>query len=304
VVDRLEFPKELTAQRIDALPNLCAFFGVLVDMDTTHVKTKFEKLGARAKIRPLIHNRWRPVAGPVVIDIGHDRHGEFFDIQADDDADVQVLDVQPRDRHLLLMVRQAADRPGLSDTKDKFLCGHDERHWFVAGVPEKAPVSTVVTAKEALKPDAVRSREQGKRGKRTKRLRRKTDVFIRQGEWFFIPAPEVQVNEKMIFTSEPISRGRGKPHMCEELYRDGGITVHVCSRHPNGLTTDEYRKLLKANPDAAKWNWRTMARNPVVYVRGKVWHPDHATIRLDGWHRVEMNTENRSRAMASVAFLD
>jgi hypothetical protein len=33
-------------------------------------------------------------------------------------------------------------------------------------------------------------------------------------------------------------------------------------------------------------------------------HPDHATIRLDGWHRVEMNTENRSRAMASVAFLD
>jgi hypothetical protein len=39
-------------------------------------------------------------------------------------------------------------------------------------------------------------------------------------------------------------------------------------------------------------------------VRGKVWHPDHATIRLDVWHRVEMNTENRSRAMASVAFLD
>ena len=47
---------------------------------------------------------------------------------------------------------------------------------------------------------------------------------------------------------------------------------------------------------------RTMARDPVVFVRGKVWHPDHATIRLDGWHRVEMNTENRSRAMASVAF--
>ena len=44
--------------------------------------------------------------------------------------------------------------------------------------------------------------------------------------------------------------------------------------------------------------------NPVVYVRGKITHPDHATIRLDGWHRVEMNTENRSRAMASVAFLD
>jgi hypothetical protein len=44
-----------------------------------------------------------------------------------------------------------------------------------------------------------------------------------------------------------------------------------------------------------------MARNPVVYVRGKLSHPDHATIRLDGWHRVLMNTESGS---SSVAFLD
>jgi hypothetical protein len=92
--------------------------------------------------------------------------------------------------------------------------------------------------------------------------------------------------------------------MVEELYRQGGTTVYVCGQYPDGLTTDEYRALLKSNPDATKWNWRTMARNPVVYVRGRVRHPDHATLRLDGWHRVEMNTENRSRAMASVAFLD
>ena len=161
-----------------------------------------------------------------------------------------------------------------------------------------------MTAKEALKPDAVRSREQGKRGKRQKRLRRKTDVFVRQGEWFFIPAPDVQINDKLILTHEPIRRGRGKPHMCEELYRDGGTTVYVCGRYPNGLKTDAYRKLLKTNPDAAKWRWQAMVRDMVVYVRGKITHPDHATIRLDCWHRVEMNTENRSRAMASVAFLD
>ena len=274
-------------------------------MDADLIQTKFEKLGARATIRPLVPNRWRPAPGPVMIDIGHDRHGEFFDIQAGDDADVEVLDVQPRDRHLLLMVRRAADRPHQPDTKDKFLCGHDERHWFVAGVPDGASVSSVVTAKEALKPDLVRRREQGKRGKRKKRLRRKTDVFVRQGEWFFIPSPGVRVNEKLILSNEPITRGRGgKPHLCEQLYRRGGTTVYVCRQYTNGLTTDEYRTLLKANPDAAKWGWRTMARNPVVYVRGKVWHPDHATIRLDVWHRVEMNTENRSRAMASVAFLD
>jgi len=254
---------------------------VLVVMDTTQIKTKFQRLGARAKIRPLR----RRSTGSIVIDIGHDRHGEFFDIQADDDANLEVLDVQPRDRHLLLMIRRPNQRPGLPDTKDKFLCGHDERHWFVAGVPEQA--STVVTAKESLKPALVRDREQGKRGKRTKRLRRKTDVFIRQGEWFFIPAPDVHVDQNLILSNEPIRRGGGKPHMCEQLYRDGGTTVYVCDQHPNGLTVDQYRKLLKRNPDAAKWNWRTMARNPVAYVRGKVTHPDHATVRLDGWHRVE-----------------
>jgi len=47
-----------------------------------------------------------------------------------------------------------------------------------------------------------------------------------------------------------------------------------------------------------------MQRDPVVFVRGKISHSDHATIRLDDWHRVEMNTENKSRAMAQVAFLD
>lgn len=215
-----------------------------------------------------------------------------------------VLDVQPKDRHLLLMVRQPAKRPGLPDIKDKFLCGHDERHWFVAGVPEAAPVSNVVTAQEALKPDLVRNLERGKKGKRTKRQRRKTETFIREGEWFFIPSAGVQADEKLVLHSEPLRRGGGKPHVCEFLYRVGGTTVYVSGQYPNGLTEKEYRAVLKRNPDAAKWNWRVMQRNPVVYVRGRVSHADHATIQLDGWHRVEINTENRSRAMASVAFLD
>jgi hypothetical protein len=273
-------------------------------MDTRGIKAKFMRLGARAHIRPLERNPRRSASGPVVIDVRRDRHGEFFDIQAAPDAAVEVLDVQPKERHLLLMVRRANRQPELPDLKDKFLCGHDERHWFVAGVPERAPVSNVVTAKESLKPALVREREQGMRGKQRKRLRRKTEVFVRQGEWFFIPAPEVSVDERLVLRREPIRRGRGKPHWCEFLCRDGGTTVYVCHRHPNGLTVNEYRSLLKDNPAAAKWGWRTMVRNPVVYVRGKISHPDHATLRLVGWHRVEMNTENQARSMASVAFLD
>ena len=47
-----------------------------------------------------------------------------------------------------------------------------------------------------------------------------------------------------------------------------------------------------------------MQRNPGVYVRGRIRHPDHATITLHGWHQVVMNTENESQAMRNVAFLD
>lgn len=273
-------------------------------MDTTSIQNKFLELGARAKVRPLVTNRWSAPTGPVVIDIGNDRDGEFFDIQANRDANVEVLDVQRTDRHLLLMVRRPAERAGQPEVKDKFLCGHDERHWFVAGIPESAGASSVITAKEALKPAVVRHLERGQKGKREKRHGRRTETFVRQGEWFFLPAGNVRVDERLILHNEPIRRGRGKPHNCEFLYRDGGTTVYVSSRNPNGLTEPEYRSLLSHNPIAAKWGWRAMRRNPAVLVRGKVSHADHATIRLSEWHRVVMNTEGESRAMASVAFLD
>lgn len=241
---------------------------------------------------------------PIVIDIGSDRLGEFFDIQIKDDADLSVLDLQPRDRHLLLMVRRPPLQPGRKAANDKFLCGHDERHWFVAGIPEGASASTVASAKQSLQPDVVRQLERATPSRRVRRGGRKTANFLRQGEWFFIPAPEAAVNEKLALRNEPLSRGRGKPHRCELLYRWGGVTVYVCSRYPSGIEESERRELLLRNPEAAQWRWRVMRRNPVVYVRGRVTHPDHATIRLDGWHRVEMNTEHRSRAMASIAFLD
>lgn len=215
-----------------------------------------------------------------------------------------VLDVQPRDRHLVLMVRQPAEWPHQSDLKDKFLCGHDERHWFVAGIPEGAAVSSVVSAKEALKPELVRRLEGGRKGKLAKRHRRKNDVFVRQGEWFFIPAPDIQAPTHAIHLNEPLRRGGGKPHMCEQLYRTGGTDVYVCTKFPNGLLKSEYGSLLKQNPEANRWNWRVMRRDPTAFVRGKVSHSDHATINLPIWHRVAMNTENQSRAMASVAFLD
>jgi len=93
-------------------------------------------------------------------------------------------------------------------------------------------------------------------------------------------------------------------HYVEQLFRSGGETVHVCSKRPNGITPQEYRELLRVNPKAVHWGWRVMSRNPGVYARGTVRHNDHATILLPFWHRVLMNTENQSRTMANVAFLD
>jgi hypothetical protein len=47
-----------------------------------------------------------------------------------------------------------------------------------------------------------------------------------------------------------------------------------------------------------------MVREPDVYVRGRVWHKDHKTVVLDGWHRVVMNTEREAPFAPRVVFLD
>ena len=214
------------------------------------------------------------------------------------DPEVAVLDVQPADRHLLLMVREGGE-------KHKFLCGHDERHWFVAAVPESAPVGTVRQAKEALKPAEVQAAQASQGLRAEARNRRKNAAYRRQGEWFFLPVPGFSVDEALVLRNEPITRGNGgKPHWAESCYRTGGETVHLCNRPPNGVTPSQHEKILASNPKARGWNWQVMRRNPGVYVRGGVRHADLKTIVLHGWHRVLMNTEGQSRAMRNVAFLD
>jgi hypothetical protein len=268
-------------------------------MDTNLLDIKFARMGARLKIAELPPGSNR-FTGVISLNIQADRKGEFFEItrQPGVEVDISVLDVQPSDRHLLLLVRDG-------DEKSKFLCGHDERHWFVAGIPETAPVGTVRQAKEALKPAEVQT-AQARKGLRAKKSNsRKNSAFIRQGEWFFLPVPGFTVAEKLVMPNEPLRRGNGgKPHWTEFCYRTGGETVYVCNRHSNGVTEDQYKVILANNSKAKGWGWRTMRRNPGVYVKGRTRHADHATITLNGWHQVVMNTESQSKAMKDVAFLD
>lgn len=269
-------------------------------MDVDILDNKFARIGARLKLADRLGRRANG-SGLVRLDVRNDKRGEFFEIACQPGASVEVdaVDVQPADRHLLLMVWE-------NEEKHKFLCGHDERHWFVAAIPESAAgVATVRTAKEALKPREVKIVQASKRLKAKARNRRKNAAYIRQGEWFFIPAPSLVVDPKLVLRNEPITRGNGgKPHWAEECYRRGGQTVYVCSRHPNGVAESQFRQIEKKNPQARTWGWRIMRRNPEVYVRGRIRHSDHSTIRLHGWHRVLMNTETQAKAMERVAFLD
>lgn len=263
------------------------------------IERHFNRIGARAKVHPPVPRRVGALPS-VSIDVGNDREGEFFDISIlpEQLEETEVIDVQPSLRHLLLLSRQ-------DDGKHKFLCGHDERHWFVAAVPERAMVSGVKSAFDALKPKEVRGLESRLGVKSKLRNRRRNGAFVRQGEWFFVPIPNpALIDLRLILRNEPIARSGGKPHICEELVRQGGQLVYVNRSYPNGLTEKQFNVLLSRTPSLRNMSWDVRRRNPSVFVRGRVRHPDHKTITLGGWHEVMMNTENQSIAMRHVAFID
>jgi hypothetical protein len=263
-------------------------------MDNESLKRQFAGIGARVKVGEARVNRWRNDAG---INIGVDVQGEFFDIKidSDDPRDYRVIDLRPEQRHLLLMSE---------NDKAKFLCGFDERHWFVCAVPGEG-VASVRSAMEALQPAEVRQAAQTQVKRAKNRLRRRNEAFVRQGEWFFIPEPSLAVEESFVRRNEPLSRGGGsKAHMCQYAYRTAGEMVMVCGNYPAGVPMRSYEKILRNNPKAQKWNWGQMRRNAEVYVRGRVWHPDHKTVVLRCWHRVFMNTEHLAPGRSNVTFLD
>jgi hypothetical protein len=276
-------------------------------MNTQPIESGFTQVGARVKVRE-IPSRWtqgdRSWISPqdYSLDIQRDGKGEFFELRVpthlSETLDVTVTQSEPKQRHLLLFVRKPGDKPQL----DRFLCGHDEREWFVAAVPGGA--SSVRQAMDALQPALVRQALASSKVSTSKRYRRKNRAFRRQGEWFFIPEPALVVDSKLVLCNEPLRRGAGKPHMVEELVRMGGEIVYVSARGTGALTETQYKRLVKRDASAASQGWRAMRRNPTVYARGAVSHADHATITLPFWHRVMMNTETQSRTMQFVAFLD
>jgi len=153
----------------------------------------------------------------IAIDIRRDKAGEFFEIRTGPGSrqEIDVLNLQPREKHLVLLSRQFDVQYELL-AKQKFLCGRDEKHWFVAAIPENEPVSTVIGAKIALNPEEVRTREQALGVSCKESFRRKNAAYERQGECFF-SEPHVSADSLHILRNEPLSRGNGsKAHIVEQ----------------------------------------------------------------------------------------
>src|SRR4051794_8758898 len=101
----------------------------------------FSKMGARVRINRLPVGL-SPGAG-IRVDILRDSQGEYFHVDRLWNVTLAVADVAPLDRHLVLV----AQRDNHEQRFSTFLCGHDERSWFVAAIPESAAVQNVQDAK-------------------------------------------------------------------------------------------------------------------------------------------------------------
>lgn len=270
-----------------------------------HIVKAFERMGAKAKV--ITPNREDRQPAGLRLDVKNDTWGKpYFDVRLARYTDLRVITVEPKGRHLLLQGEWNGE-------KHKFLCGHDERNWFVAAIPETARgVKDVPSAMEALKPPEVRERQIAVGLPRAHRRKRRNKAFVRQGEWFFVPTDLKVADDLLITQNGVLRRGAGKSHIAEQEYRRDGTEVFVHhSFAPNGITPETYDRWQRGElgeerrKQAISMFWNQMLRDPIVYVRGKISHPDHATIDLgDRWHRVHMNTETKAKAMRHVAFLD
>jgi len=286
--------------------------------DQDLISKKFGQIGTEVTFRgfDIIDRSWSTRRStPVVVNVRTVRGKERFEIIYDVETrlDLSVLDIRPRERHLLLMVKKpVTNNRGdvIRDEKFKLLCGHDERHYFACGIPEDSGASTVEQAKRALLPLEFIEAHRKKGGKAKRLLKRKNEAGFRQGEWLFLKneafTPE---NPLLIKRNEPISRGGGsKPHICEEVYAFEGHSVYVHPKYaPYGVSQDEMSRIeegLSEKGVRGEVNFQVRVRDAIVYARGAVRHPDHKTIHLPGWHRVCMNTEGRSKASGLSAFLD
>jgi hypothetical protein len=292
-------------------------------MNRDNIKKMFENMGSRLTIRTGTSSRGD--RSPLQINVSKDRHGEHFTLTLNPLLDeskvvIQALDTDKKLRQMLLnlvywtipeepvpvsrrrLVKGWETRPTTRNNKpvkvvEKLLVGHDEMHWFVAGV---SGANNIREAFQRLKPAAVIVAARNAGVKNKDWFKRKTKGFLTQGEWFFVPVHFQENKLTVIHKNEPISRQGGSPHIVEELVRSGGETVYV--KGQSVITEKEYQKL------AVKTGYVQRARGARVLGRGTVKHRDHRTRILKGWHEIHLSTElqasGRGGFSGANAFID
>ncbi|MEW5740644.1 MAG: hypothetical protein AB1938_17075 [Myxococcota bacterium] len=237
----------------------------------------------------------------VQLDIARDRRGERFRMWPGASTNrVVVQGVDRRLHQLVLLVDEpkhrflaeiprwtVPDRPVVRKEghrrwvsmetpgqKRHFLLGLDEAHLFIAQLPRG--LSSVDRAREALK------------GREVARAERDAPFrTIRQGEWFLIAldAPRVAALDDV---------ARLAPHLV--AHRRGIAQAALWNRAGRPHVADEVL-VLRAEQLLARSVGEAVARSvalarPGVYVRGKVKHPDHATVELKSWRLALPNAES------------
>ena len=201
------------------------------------------------------------------VDVERNRGGERI-LLCPARASVQVMDADAGQEQLLLLVK---DRDGYGrPTKQKILCGRDERSLFAVTVPNRfgVAVNTVAAAHEALKPAELRADESeagGRRGRGVAR-RRKGRAALRQGDWFFVPCPWVR--RDLTGIRKRVRLGFGNPHVVDYLVGD-------------------------ERQFSTGFGWGRFGTSGVL-ARGFVRHREHRPLNLRCWHRVLPNAAIRA----------
>jgi hypothetical protein len=254
--------------------------------DKQNIEAAFARANVPLKISERTLNR-RIVRGAgqmVEMAIIQGNGGETISMVLPDgeDADVRVIGGDPDLQQVVVMVKEPervfternynwktrkheeVSRKVPKATR-KFLVGMDECHLFIAQMNGSAKGTSVKQVHEDLRPREVPKPKQAKKLK-----------IKRTGEWFLIPATKVEVESieghtktfgvrKKVGIGSLMGRMRGRPHVVTESVI---VSVPVRPGSTNVARTE--------------------------FVRGRILHPDHKVVKLKTWHRVIMNTEDRT----------
>ena len=300
---------------------------------------QFKKIGLKLKItsEPIGRTSNSDV---FQMDIGRKisktRRTEWFEIWPGKDTKIQILDIDHKLNQLLLLIqepervfeveerkkryRHKTIEEAIADRKEEFrrenlqyketktsfiifrkttplvrhyLMGVDERQLFVAQLIGGA--STVNAARKSLG-SSVQFHEG---------VRKMTPK--RQGEWFFIKATRKQeeyidllLQKNKIWIEHKANIGQynghpsGNPHVADELV--------IIPQDPRvSLERIKESKFKRGRIPIKEGKYPVRSRE--VYVRGKVRHIDHKTVKYQHWYQVLLNNEGDT-ASATETWID